>query len=92
MWVPFLRSFPGHEAHENFSSGGPKWGVLGGGQKVYVEIVNCSVLSLTRFALRGRRFPLQALGSLMGALSMCLNCWSQPADLNCTGPQVPLRV
>ena len=31
---PFLRSFPGNEEH-NFL-GGPKWGVLGGGQKVYV--------------------------------------------------------
>ena len=31
--VPFLRSFPGNEAHELFS-GGPKWG-----QKVYVEKV-----------------------------------------------------
>ena len=33
---PFLRSFPGNEAHKLFS-GGPTWGVLGGGQKVYVE-------------------------------------------------------
>ena len=32
----FLRSFPGNEAHKLFS-GGPKWRVLGGGQKVYVE-------------------------------------------------------
>ena len=38
MWVPFLRPFPGNEAHKLFS-GGPKWGVLGGGQKVYVEKV-----------------------------------------------------
>ena len=36
MRVPFLRPFQGAEAHKLFS-GGPKWGVLGGGQKVYVE-------------------------------------------------------
>ena len=43
MWVPFLRSFPGNEAHKvviNFS-GGPKWGVLVGGQRVYVEKFMC---------------------------------------------------
>ena len=38
MWVPFLRPFPGNEAHKLFS-GGPKSGVLGGGKKVYVEKV-----------------------------------------------------
>ena len=38
VYVPLLRSFPGNEAHKLFS-GGPKWGVLGGGQKVYVEKV-----------------------------------------------------
>ena len=38
MWVPFSRPFPGNEAHKLFSEG-PKWGVLGGGQKVYVEKV-----------------------------------------------------
>ena len=38
MWVPLLRSFPGNEAHKLFP-GGPKWGVLGGRQKVYVEKV-----------------------------------------------------
>ena len=32
----FLRSFPVNEAHQ-LLSGGPKLGVLGGGQKVYVE-------------------------------------------------------
>ena len=37
-WVPFFSPFPGNEAHKLFS-GGPKWGVLGGGQKVYVEKV-----------------------------------------------------
>ena len=36
MWVPFLCPFPGNEAHKLFSKG-PKWGVLGGGQKVYVQ-------------------------------------------------------
>ena len=35
---PFLRSFPGNEAHQLFS-GGPKWGVLGGGPKSCVEKV-----------------------------------------------------
>ena len=35
---PFLRPSPGNEAHKLFS-GGPKWGLLGGGQKVYVEKV-----------------------------------------------------
>ena len=38
MWVLFLPRFPGNEAHIIFS-GVPKWGVLGGGQKVYVEKV-----------------------------------------------------
>ena len=38
MWAPFLRPFPGNEAHKLFS-GGPNWGVSGGGQKVYVEKV-----------------------------------------------------
>ena len=41
MWVPFLRSFPGNDAHKLFP-GGPKWGVLGGGQKVYVEKSLCA--------------------------------------------------
>ena len=36
VYVPLLRSFPGNEAHKLFS-GGPKSGVLGEGQKVYVE-------------------------------------------------------
>ena len=47
---PFLRSFPGNEAHKLFS-GGPKWGVLGGGQKVFVEKVD--VLFPPLHALRG---------------------------------------
>ena len=33
---PFLRFFPGNEAHELFARG-PKLGVLGGGRKVYVD-------------------------------------------------------
>ena len=44
MWVPFLRPFPGAEAHKLFS-GGPKSGVLGGGQQVYVEKVYVPLLS-----------------------------------------------
>ena len=36
MWVPLLRPFPGNEAHNLNFSGGAKWGVLGGGQQVYV--------------------------------------------------------
>ena len=35
---PFICSFPGNEAHKLFS-GGPKWGDLGGGLKVYAEKV-----------------------------------------------------
>ena len=35
---PFLRPFPRNEAHP-LVCGGPKWGVLGGGQKLYVEKV-----------------------------------------------------
>ena len=38
MWVPFLRTFLGNNAQKLFSWG-PKWGGLGGGQKVYVEKV-----------------------------------------------------
>ena len=38
MWVPFLRPFPGNEAHKLFA-GGPISAVSGGGQKVYVEKV-----------------------------------------------------
>ena len=48
MWVPFVRSFPRNEAHQLFFSGaGPKWGILGGGQKVYVEKVHVLFLFLT---------------------------------------------
>ena len=38
MWFPFLYPFPGNEAHKPFSEG-PKSGVSGVGQKVYVEKV-----------------------------------------------------
>ena len=48
VYVPLLRSFPGNEAHKLFS-GGPKSGVLGGGQKVYVEKVYVLFLSLIYF-------------------------------------------
>ena len=44
MWVHFLCPFPGNEAHKLFSRG-PKSGVLGGGQKVYVEKVYVLFLS-----------------------------------------------
>ena len=46
MWVPFLRPFPGNHPNEAYKLffWGPKWGVLGGGQKVYVQKVY--VLSL----------------------------------------------
>ena len=46
MWAPFLRSFPGDEAHKLFSEG-PQWGILDGGQKVYVEKVYVPFLSLS---------------------------------------------
>ena len=39
MCVPFLHPFPGNEAHK-LLPGVPKMGVLGGGQKVYVEKVD----------------------------------------------------
>ena len=52
MQVPFLRPFPGNEAHKLFW-GGPKSGVLGGVQKVYVE--NVYVL------FRSPNYPLPAL-------------------------------
>ena len=37
MQVVLFRSFPANEAHKLSFSGGPNWGVLGGGQKAYVE-------------------------------------------------------
>ena len=53
---PFWRSFPGNEAHKLFS-GGQNWGVLAGGQKVYVE--NIYVLFPSP---KGVRVPIGALG------------------------------
>ena len=35
VWVPFQCHFPGSEAQTLFAWG-PHWGVLGGGQKVYM--------------------------------------------------------
>ena len=52
MWVPFLRSLPGNEAHK-LTSGSPKWGHFGWGQKVYVEKVDVLLLSLKFSGLRG---------------------------------------
>ena len=41
MWVPFLRSFPGNEAH-NFCLGGAKWGFwVGGGKKFMLKKFMC---------------------------------------------------
>ena len=34
MWVTFLRSFPGNEAHQLFSLD-LQWGIWGGGQEIY---------------------------------------------------------
>ena len=45
MWVPFLRPFPGNEAHKLFFWG-PTMGRFGWGQKVYVEKVYVPFLSL----------------------------------------------
>ena len=57
MWVPFLRPFPGNEAHKLFS-GDPKRGVLGGGQKVYVEKVYVLFLSPNLAAQTGTEVDL----------------------------------
>ena len=46
VYTPLLRSFPGNEAHKLFFSGGPKSGVLGEGQKVYVVKFYVLFLSL----------------------------------------------
>ena len=64
VYVPLLRSFPGNEAHKLFS-GGPKWGVLGGDRKVYVEKVYVLFLSLTR--PRQTLFAVPALRELESA-------------------------
>ena len=68
MWVPFLRSFPGHEAHKLFS-GGPKWGVLGGGQKVYVEKV-CALF----------RSPSLDFADKIGVILLCDHFSANAAD------------
>ena len=48
MWVPYVvEKIPGNEAHKLLSKG-PKSGVLGGGQKVYVERVYVLFPSLKR--------------------------------------------
>ena len=47
MWVPFLRSFPGNEAHK-LLSGGPKIGGLGrGGGKFMLKKFMCFFPPLT---------------------------------------------
>ena len=38
---PFLRSFPGNEAHKLFFVGGPNWGVLGGAKKFTLKKIMC---------------------------------------------------
>ena len=38
MWVPFLRSFPGPEAHIIFGERGSKMGVLGGIKKFLLKM------------------------------------------------------
>ena len=40
MWVPFLRSFPGNEAHKLFL-GVPYLGVLGGAKKFMLKKFMC---------------------------------------------------
>ena len=40
MWVPFLRPFPGNEAH-NFFSGGLKWGFRVGCKKFMLKEFMC---------------------------------------------------
>ena len=66
MWGPFLHSFPGNEAHKLFS-GGPKWDVLGGGQKVYVEKLYVGAMKVStstvaapfsKMALTGQRIAM----------------------------------
>ena len=51
MWVPFC-VLSQEMRHINFLSGGPKWGGLGGGQKVYVEKVYV-LFSVPYFDLHG---------------------------------------
>ena len=45
MWVPCLASFPRKWGTSNFFAGGPKSGVLDGGQKVYADKVYVLFLS-----------------------------------------------
>ena len=59
MWVPFWRSFPGHEARR-LLSGGSKWGGLGGGQKVYVEKVYVLFLPPLRIEIGTRNIGFSA--------------------------------
>ena len=49
MWVPFLRSFPGNEAHKLFS-GGPKWGFRVGGKKFMLKKFVCFFRPLVNHA------------------------------------------
>ena len=57
MWVPFLHSFPGNEAHKLFFWGPQDGGFWVGGQKVYVEKVYVLFPSL----IPGLRMPLPGL-------------------------------
>ena len=73
-----LRSFPGNEAH-NLFSGGPRSGVLGGGQKVYVEKVYVLFPSLktsTR-SNEGQRLGSRVVPSLW--------CYRAPIQNNTNG-------
>ena len=67
MWAPFLRPFPGNEAHKLFS-GGPNWGVLGGGPKVYVEQMYVLLKKISFFVFRGCLVAHRAVTSLRGSL------------------------
>ena len=62
MWVPFLRPFPGNEAHKLYFSGGPRWGVLGGLQRAYVDKVDdvfyLSLMFAVSKSLLGLHFPM----------------------------------
>ena len=86
MWVFCLRSFPGNEAHKLFS-GGPKSGVLVGGQKVMLKTFMCFLCPLPKpfrerktGSLRKGSFSLEeSLGSLKsldslenGRITLCL--------------------
>ena len=81
MWVPFLRSFPGNEAHKLFS-GGPSWGVLGGVQKVWVDKVQVLFPSLNQRDLfrSGQTDPVQFKRGLKQG-PVCLRKWGLEATL-----------